>query len=144
MNSWELFLVVLAVIGGAAVIGAVSGHYLHRHSAHYREPVGVLQGALLGVVGLILAFGLSLAVGRYQDRRADVVADANTIGTAYLRAQTLPEPQRSRSLALLRIYNDLAIQITYEVPGSRSIAVTSARQGRLQRSLWRLAAETLA
>src|SRR5580765_1212881 len=118
MNSWELFLVVLAVIGGAAVIGAVSGHYLHRHSAHYREPIGALQGALLGVVGLILAFGLTLAVGRYQDRRADVVTDANTIGTAYLRAQTIAEPQRDASLALLRRYNDLAIRVTYEIPGS--------------------------
>ena len=57
---------------------------------------------LTGVVGLILAFGLSLAVGRYQDRRADVVTDANTIGTAYLRAQTIAEPQRTSSLALLR------------------------------------------
>jgi hypothetical protein len=94
-------------------------------------------------VGLILAFGLSLAVGRYQDRRADVVADANTIGTAYLRAQTLPEPQRSRSLALLRSYNDLAIQITYQVPGSAAIRTVTARQGGLQRSLWRLAGESL-
>jgi hypothetical protein len=67
----------------------------------YREPIGALQGALLGVVGLILAFGLTLAVGRYQDRRSDVVTDANTIGTAYLRAQTIAEPQRTNSLALL-------------------------------------------
>ncbi len=94
-------------------------------------------------MGLILAFGLSLAVGRYQDRRADVVADANTIGTAYLRAQTLQEPQRSRSLALLRSYNDLAIQITYEVPGRTGIRAITARQGGLQRSLWRLAGERL-
>ena len=69
---------------------------LHAQAPHaYREPIGVLQGALLGIVGLILAFGLTLAVGRYQDRRADVVIDANTIGTAYLRAQTIAEPQRT-------------------------------------------------
>jgi hypothetical protein len=34
------------------------------------EPFAVLQSALLGVVGLILAFGLAPAVGRYEDRRA--------------------------------------------------------------------------
>ena len=94
----------------------------------------MLQGALLGVVGLILAFGLSLAVGRYQDRRAHVVTDANTIGTAYLRAQTMAEPQRSRSLALLRTYNELAIRLTYEVPGGAAIRATAAEQGELQRS----------
>ncbi len=114
-----------------------------RTREHYREPIGALQGALLGVVGLILAFGLTLAVGRYQDRRADVVTDANTIGTAYLRAQTIAEPQRSPSLALLRAYNDLAIRITYEIPGSAAIRATAAQQGELQRRLWRLAGESL-
>ncbi|HEY6112544.1 MAG TPA: hypothetical protein VIV37_00425 [Gaiellaceae bacterium] len=121
----------------------LAGRYLRENSETYREPIGVLQGALLGVVGLILAFGLSLAVGRYQDRRADVVTDANTIGTAYLRAQTITEPQRTSSLALLRTYNDLAIRVTYEIPGSAAIGATSAQQGQVQRRLWRLAGETL-
>lgn len=89
LSSWELGLLVFAVVGGAAAVGVLAGRYLRRHTERYREPVGALQGALLGVVGLILAFGLSLAVGRYQDRRADLVTDANTIGTAYLRAQTI-------------------------------------------------------
>lgn len=143
LSSWELGLLVLCVVGGASALGVVAGRYLRAHSDRYREPIGVLQGALLGVVGLILAFGLSLAVGRYQDRRADVVTDANTIGTAYLRAQTIAEPQRTRSLALLRSYNELAIRITYEIPGSDAIRATSAQQGELQQRLWRLAGQSL-
>jgi hypothetical protein len=143
LSSWELWLIVFAIIGGTCALGAIIGHELRKHTDSYREPIGALQGALLGVVGLILAFGLSLAVGRYQDRRGDVVADANTIGTAYLRAQTIREPQRSRSLALLRRYNDLAIQITYERPGSAALRATTAAEGGVQRSLWRLAGETL-
>jgi hypothetical protein len=143
LSSLQLGLLVFAVIGGASALGVIAGRYLRRHAETYREPIGALQGALLGVVGLILAFGLSLAVGRYQDRRADVVTDANTIGTAYLRAQTIAEPQRSRSLALLRAYNDLAIRVTSEIPGSAAIRVTAAQQGALQRSLWRLAGESM-
>jgi hypothetical protein len=143
LSSWQLGLLVFTVIVGASALGVLVGRHLRRRDETYHEPIGVLQATLLGIVGLILAFGLSLAVGRYQDRRADVVADANTIGTAYLRAQTLPEPQRSRSLALLRSYNDLAIQITYQVPGSAAIRAVTARQGGLQRSLWRLAGESL-
>jgi hypothetical protein len=142
LSSWELGLLVFAVIGGASGLGVLVGRYLRRHET-YREPIGALQGALLGLVGLILAFGLTLAVGRYQDRRADVVNDANTIGTAYLRAQTIPEPQRTRSLALLRSYNELAIQVTYEVPGSTALRRTTVQQGRLQQALWRLAGLTL-
>ncbi len=143
LSSWELGLLIFAVVGGACVLGVLAGRYLRTHSERYREPIGAVQGALLGVVGLILAFGLSLAVGRYQDRRADVVADANTIGTTYLRAQTIAEPQRSRSLAFLRAYNDLAIRVTHEIPGSDAIRATAAQQGELQRALWRLAGEAL-
>ena len=83
-----------------------------------REPFAVLQGALLDVVGLILAFGLSLAVGRYQDRRAAVVDEANAIGTTYLRAQMLAEPVGGRSLALLVQYTDQSIRLSSVVPGS--------------------------
>ena len=128
LDTWQLGLVVFGVVGGGCAIGVLIGRYLRRHSDHYREGIGALQGALLGLVGLVLAFGLSLAVGRYQDRRADVVNDANTIGTTYLRAQTLGEPQRSRSLALLRRYNDLAIRFTHDVPSSASFRASAAEQ----------------
>jgi hypothetical protein len=143
LSSWELGFLIFAVVGGASALGVLVGRYFRANSERYREPIGVLQGALLGVVGLILAFGLSLAVGRYQDRRADVVTDANTIGTAYLRAQTIAEPKRSSSLALLRSYNNLATRVTYEIPGSAAIGATAAQQGQLQRRLWRLAGESL-
>ena len=143
LSSWELGFLIFAVVLGACALGVLAGRFLRANSERHREPISVLQGALLGVVGLILAFGLSLAVGRYQDRRADVVADANTIGTAYLRAQTIAEPQRTASLALLRSYNDLAIRLTYEIPGSAAIRATAARQGQLQRGLWRLAGQSL-
>ena len=143
LSSWELGVLIFAVVGGACVVGVLTGRFLRANSERHREPIGALQGALLGVVGLILAFGLSLAVGRYQDRRADVVGDANTIGTAYLRAQTIAEPQRTASLALLRSYNDLAIRITHEIPGSAAIRATSAQQELLQRRLWHLAGESL-
>ena len=69
--------------------------------------------------------------------------DANTIGTTYLRAQTLAEPQRTSSLALLRRYNDLAIRITYEVPESAALRATAAQQGKLQQMLWRLGGEAI-
>jgi hypothetical protein len=61
-----------------------------------------LQRWLLGLILLALmpgATGLSLAVGRYQDRRAATVDEANAIGTAYLRGQTLHEPMCSESPA---------------------------------------------
>jgi hypothetical protein len=143
LDSWQLGLVIFAIVGGASLLGGLVGRHLRGHLQQHREGIGALQGALLGLVGLILAFALTLAVDRYQDRRADVVTDANTIGTAYLRAQTLAEPQRTRSLALLRTYNDLAIRLTYEIPGTASLRATSIEQGRIQQRLWRLGGEAM-
>ena len=72
-----------------------------------------------------------------------MVDEANAIGTTYLRAQTLAEPVRTRSLDLLRTYTDLAIRISHEVPGSAAIRRTTAAQAALQRRLWSLAGQAL-
>ncbi len=143
LSSWTVALIIVAVVGGITAVGVVLGRYLRKHSDALREPFGVLQGALLGVVGLILAFGLSLAVGRYEDRRAAVVAEANAIGTTYLRAQLLAEPARTRSLALLREYTELAIRLSDDVPNSSDMQRTAAAEGEVQRSLWRHAGEAM-
>jgi hypothetical protein len=103
----------------------------------------VLQGALLGVVGLVLAFGLSLAVSRYEDRRASIVVETNAIGTTWLRAQTLPEPQRSSSLELLRDYTESAIRFADYVPGSDEANAAAGDEEAIQRRLWGDAGEAL-
>ncbi len=105
--------------------------------------MGVLQGALLGVVGLLLAFGLSLAVSRYENRRSNIVDEANAIGTTYLRAQTLAEPIRGRSLDLLVSYTRSAIRLSSQVPGSDEARDTRAQEERIERRLWSLAGEAL-
>jgi hypothetical protein len=143
LSSWELALILFAVVVGGTALGVGIGRYLRRHSEVLREPFGVLQAALLGLVGLILAFGLSLAVGRYEDRRAAVVNEANTIGTTYLRAELLAEPMRGRSLELLKQYTDTSISLSKDVPGSGKSRATLAASSVLQRRLWRLAGQAV-
>jgi hypothetical protein len=139
LSSPALILVLLVIIVGSSLAGLLVGRSRREHHHGLRESSGVLQGALLGFMGLVLAFGLSLALGRYEDRRAAVVDDANTIGTTYLRAQTLSEPVRSRSLPLLVAYTDAEIRLTDEMSGSELAEETVARASRLQRELWALA-----
>jgi ABC-type Fe3+ transport system permease subunit len=70
LSSLELALILFAIVLGSAALGLVLGRYLRQRSEHLREPLGVLQGALLGLVGLVLAFGLvapaSQALHGYQ------------------------------------------------------------------------------
>ena len=137
-------LVLAVVILGATALGVFLGHRVKHLSDTLKEPFGVLQAALLGVVGLILAFGLSLAVTRYENRRDAVVDEANTIGTTYLRAQTLPEPMRSKSLALLVSYTESAVRLTNYIPGSSNELAVADTEEELQRRLWALNGQALA
>ena len=143
LTSVELGLLFVGVLLAATACGVFAGRRLRHRSSTLKEPLGTLQAALLGIVGLLLAFGLSLAVTRYEDRRADSVMEANAIGTTYLRAQTLPEPMRSRSLALLRGYAETAVAIADEIPGSARAVAVGARQDRIERRLWAAAGDAL-
>ena len=144
LSSWQLALVLAGILFGATAWGSLAGRALRHHRESLREPFGVVQGALLTLVGLVLAFGLAMAVGRYDASRAAVVDDANAIGTAYLRAQTLREPVRSRSLPLYERYTDASLRLSRSVPGSpRRRSARSLTESALQRRLWRLAGQAL-
>ncbi|MBK7334238.1 MAG: hypothetical protein IPI87_18720 [Betaproteobacteria bacterium] len=66
--------------------------------------------AMLGLLALLLAFTFSAALQRYEDRSQTVVAEANAIGTTYLRARLLPREMHDEVQALLRQYLDVRIQ----------------------------------
>jgi hypothetical protein len=143
LSSLELGLLFFAVLLGATGLGVFLGRRVRHLSDSLREPFGILQGALLGVVGLLLAFGLSLAVSRYEERRSNVVTEANAIGTTYLRAQTLAEPTRGRSLDLLVRYTESAVRLSNQVPGSTQAREAAAAEEQIQRQLWALAGDAL-
>lgn len=141
-----LILVIGAIIAVFVAAGVIVGRRLRTSTdaASHRESLGVVQGALLGLVGLLLAFGLTMAVGRYEDRRTVLVEEANAIGTTYLRAQLLDEPERSESLELLRSYTDLAVELSEGVPDTAEFDAVVGDIGSLQRELWSRAGSALA
>jgi hypothetical protein len=144
LTSFELALILFGILLGATLLGWLAGRHLRAHAETLREPFGVIQAALLGLVALVLALGLTMAVGRYDQRRTAVVDDANAIGTTYLRAQTLHEPVRTRSLEALKDYTDAVIFYSESVPGTRAELAAISDAERLQRTLWGLAGEALA
>jgi hypothetical protein len=143
LSTVALTAIVLGVVCGTTLAGVALGRYLHDRGEGLREPLGVVQGALVGFVALILAFGLTMAVGRYESRRTAVVTEANTIGTTYLRAQTLAEPIRTASMQLLTRYTDERIALSHSVPGSSGYVRAVAKSEVIQRRLWGLAGQAM-
>ena len=130
LSTPALVVGLFAVIIGATVVGHLIGRSMRDRSEGLREPFGAIQSAMLGFMALVMAFGLSLAVGRYESRRAAVVTEANALGTAYLRAQTLAEPNRTPSLEQMRRLTDASIDISETVPGSPEQQTALAEQRR--------------
>ncbi len=144
INSFALTVVVVALVGGATVGGIATGRFIEERRGTTKESVGAAQGALLGFVGLLLAFGMTMAVSRYESRRVAVVDESNAIGTTYLRAQTLAEPERSQSLTLLRQYTDSRLALSAAVPNTVAFRKAIGTSGTIQNQIWALAGAALA
>ncbi|MES2034873.1 MAG: hypothetical protein V4466_11920 [Pseudomonadota bacterium] len=106
-------LVVLMLL--AVGVGVALHHWNYRAGRVRAEREGDLEGlvvsAVLGLLALLMGFTFSLAVDRFDTRRALVLVEANAIGTAYLRAQLLQAPHRARLSGLLLAYTDNRIAL---------------------------------
>jgi hypothetical protein len=65
-----------------------------RHPEFVKAEIGAINGTLLGLLGLLLAFTFSMSSSRYDTRRNIVIEEANDIGTAILRADLYPDSIR--------------------------------------------------
>jgi hypothetical protein len=100
------------------------------------QVVGAIVAAILGLLALVLGFTFSLAASRFDARRQVVLNEANAIGTAYLRTDFLPEPQRAEIARLLREYVD--VRIRGVASGDPTAAI--ARSEQIHNEMWRHAA----
>lgn len=110
LPEWPLYLLLLFLFWATVELGYKLGDRRQRSTEYVDEgrsaQAGIVLGALLTVASLILAFTFSMAGSQFNARRELVIEDVNAIGTAFLRAEQLPEPQRSRSRQLLVAYVD--------------------------------------
>ena len=74
-----------------------------------REDFGVILAATLTLLGLIIGFSFSMATSRYDQRKNLEEAEANAIGTEYVRADLLPAADAVKVRALLKNYLDQRI-----------------------------------
>lgn len=98
--------------------------------------IGGIQGAVLGMLALLLGFTFSMALVRYENRRDLVLKEANAIGTTYLRASFLPEAHARIIGDLLRRYTDARLNFYNAGSDSGKIAAAEDEAAKLQRELW--------
>ncbi len=130
-----LLVASLLVLGVAAWIGARHARRLRAHVAAAREDFDIILGATLTLLALIIGFTFSMALSRYDQRKDYEEAEANAIGTEYLRADLLAAADAGRLRALLRDYAGARMEF-YTTRDADALARLDARTARLQAELW--------
>jgi hypothetical protein len=130
---WCFFLLAITIPMVAVEIGYRCRHWRDRRRSNEPEaPIATMVGSILGLLAFMLAFTFGLAATRFDARRQAVLAEANAIGTTYLRAQLLLEPERSTTTNLLREYTELRAKIGKNI----SIPDLLTKSDEIHKQLW--------
>jgi hypothetical protein len=100
-----------------------------------RSDFGTVETATLTLLGLIIGFSFSMAITRYDQRKNYEAAEANAIGTEYLRADVLPGGDAALVRVLLKKYTDLRVQ-SYEIGDTGHLNKIDTDTAELQNELW--------
>jgi hypothetical protein len=101
--------------------------------------LGAVEGALFGLMGLVLAFTFSGAISRFDDRRKLIVEEANDIGTAYLRVDLLPSAAQPQLREIMRRYVDTRIETYRVLPDLDAAMSLFAKANDIQKEIWQYA-----
>jgi hypothetical protein len=102
-----------------------------------RAGVTAVEGALFGLLGLIVAFTFSGAAARFDNRRHLIIEETNHIGTAYLRLDVLPSPAREALRDKFRQYLDLRLDAYRRLPDIAAAKAGLVKASRVQDEIWR-------
>lgn len=100
-----------------------------------REDFKVVLAATLTLLGLLIGFSFSMAMGRYDQRKNYEEAEANAIGTELFRAGLLPSADATTVRALLRSYLDQRVSF-YVSRDTQQLRDINMRTAQLQSQLW--------
>ena len=141
-SELAVFVLVMVLMLAFAEVGFRLGLALHTaKDAARKVQIGGIQGAVLGLLGLLLGFTFAMGVERYDTRRSLIVQEANAIDTTYLRASLLPEAHQVPVKDLLGRYVDVRLKYWPLVDDPAKFEEGKRLTGDIQGQLWKHATE---
>ena len=119
----------------SALVGAFSRKRHGRLEDDQRDDFGVVQAATLTLLGLLIGFTFSMAINRYEQRKNYEEAEANAIGTEYVRAGLLPTADAARVQDFLRNYLNQRV-LFYTTPDAQRLRQIDTDTAQLQNDMW--------
>jgi len=134
-QPYVLLVLSLAVLYAAAEIGNILR--LKPLAEDERDDYTIVIGATLTLLGLLVGFVFSMAISRYDQRKNYEEAEANAIGTEYVRLDFLPAQDAATGRDLLKKYVDLRIQY-YTTRSGDGLTKIDSKTAQVQDQLWAL------
>ena len=145
MSTISAVLVAAVLFGGMLLSAEVGLRIGQRRLAVEGHPskigLGAIEGAVFGLMGLLIAFAFHGAATRFDARRSLIVQEANDVESAYLRLDLLPEASRPRLRELFRSYLDARLEAYRRLPDPAALHEGLARAEALQREIWTASVE---
>jgi hypothetical protein len=139
---WAVYVGLVVVVLIAAEVGFRIGIWLQDRSDKPGEGkmTGSVVAGMLGLMAFMMAFTIGIVINQQGERKAMVVEEANAIGTAWLRAGFLEEPDLSAVRPLLREYTEIRIAAAND-PSLYDATVT--RSEEIHNELWAIMEENV-
>jgi hypothetical protein len=126
----------------AWVIGSRLGRKCAETTCQHPQ-FGMVQGAILGLMSLLLGFCFSGAMSRFIERQDILANEANAISSAALAARLLPDEHRVRLEQTLREYADVRLTL-FAAQRAREEEPIQRRLEALQDTMWKQASDGVA
>ena len=134
------FVILFAALIAATEIGRRAGRIAFATTDAGERPAGLaaVEAVAFGLLGLLMAFTFSGAAARLDTRRAQIVDEANAIGTAWLRLDVLPPAAQPKLRDAFRRYTDsrIALYRTFSQAGLEAAHAEYARSAAFQNEIW--------
>jgi hypothetical protein len=130
-----IFIICLLAQWFAAYVGDFLRKHRRAPGSDERADFSTIQTANLTLLALIIGFSFSMAVSRYDQRKNYEEAEANAVGTEYIRADLMPADNAARVRELLSRYVGQRI-LFYETRDGRQLDQVDAETAKLQAELW--------
>ncbi len=139
---WAVYVGLVIVVLVAVEIGFRIGIWLQDRDPEPTEArmTGTVVGGMLGLLAFLMAFSIGIAIGQQGERRAMVVDEANAVGTAWLRAGFLDEPDETALRDLLREYVEVRLEAAED---TTQLPAAIVRSEEIHGELWAIMEENV-
>jgi hypothetical protein len=139
---------LLAVLIFLAILGAIYFGFRYRHwllakrRVEGKENIGAIEGSLLGLMALLMAFTFSIAAEKFDRSRRVLVEEANAISTAILRCDLYPDSIRTLLRADFSQYVDARIAYYDARDNQKLIQESLQKTDYYSARIWKRVAES--